>query len=274
MVERRDGNGWAVPGGAVEPGETGREAAVRELAEETRLAVLLPAGCQVLPARYVPDPRASDEAWAVTVPVRIGLGAQAGLPFVAAGDDARRAEWVRADSYASLTATLGERFGGRVFAAHHGMLAEILGGAVATRTAALADGSAVLSAADLTLVLGALDCAEDRMRDRACEPCPDCDAAPAGMCGEHADDFDLADAWQAVMTRLGAEVGSAAEAARLAACVAGDGAAEVVAALDAALNAVDRLTEIRAVVDGLGALDDRQAALERIARLAGAGGAG
>jgi NUDIX domain len=33
MIERSDGYGWAVPGGAVEPGETGLQAAVREPAE-------------------------------------------------------------------------------------------------------------------------------------------------------------------------------------------------------------------------------------------------
>ena len=37
MVERGDGYGWAVPGGDVEAGETGPQAAVRELAEETGL---------------------------------------------------------------------------------------------------------------------------------------------------------------------------------------------------------------------------------------------
>ena len=135
MVERGDGYGWAVPGGHVEPGETGLHAAVRELAEETGLALfgqdnprMLETFHEMAP-RYVPDPRASDEAWAVTVPVHVDLGQLAGLPFVAGGDDARRADWIRADTYEHLMASLSERYGGRVFAAHTDMLREFLGGA-------------------------------------------------------------------------------------------------------------------------------------------------
>jgi ADP-ribose pyrophosphatase len=130
MIERGDGYGWAVPGGHVEPGETGTQAAVRELAEETGLAVT-PELCQAAAPRYVPDPRASDEAWAVTVPVRISLGeraAAAGLPDVVGGDDARRAGWVPAACYGVLAAAPRDLHGGTVFAAHAGMLREFLGG--------------------------------------------------------------------------------------------------------------------------------------------------
>lgn len=125
MVERDDGHGWAVPGGHVEDGETGAVAASRELQEETAL-VALPGDFRVLPARYVPDPRASDEAWAVTVPHVTDCGYCPRWPWVAGAGDARRAEWIPAGSYTCLTAAIG-MLGGHVFAAHVPMLTEFLG---------------------------------------------------------------------------------------------------------------------------------------------------
>jgi ADP-ribose pyrophosphatase len=125
MVERGDGYGWAVPGGHVEPGESGLYAALRELDEETGLRGK-PEQCRVMAPRYVPDPRASDEAWAVTIPVQISLTVQAELPAVRGGDDARRAEWIPARDYNVLTGALGTLHG-RVFTAHVPMLREFLG---------------------------------------------------------------------------------------------------------------------------------------------------
>jgi ADP-ribose diphosphatase len=79
----------------------------------------------------VPDPRASDEAWAVTVPAVADLGTFAAfaLPQVVGADDARRAAWLRADSYPELVTDLATcLFHGQVFRAHVAMLRDFLGG--------------------------------------------------------------------------------------------------------------------------------------------------
>lgn len=124
LVERDDDYGWAIPGGCLDPDEKPLAAAIRELEEETGL--LLPgAYWQVHPARVVPDPRATDEAWMVTTPAVTDLGDIAHLPAVAGADDARRAEWVQADTYTVLTSYLEATYGGHVFAAHQALLVEL-----------------------------------------------------------------------------------------------------------------------------------------------------
>ncbi|MEU8048110.1 NUDIX domain-containing protein [Micromonospora echinofusca] len=129
MIERPRGEGWALPGGHIEAGEEPTTAAGRELAEETGLVVdLTDVWAWTLPARYVPDPRCSDEAWIVTYLTAIDLGVYepGHLPALLAGDDAQRAAWVRADSYAEMARHLAT-IGGIVFPAHQPMLGDLLG---------------------------------------------------------------------------------------------------------------------------------------------------
>lgn len=119
MVERGDGSGWALPGGMLDPGETPRTAAVRELAEETGLT-LDPAAFTPLTARGVPDPRAGRNAWIVTVPHTVILRPGT-LPAVTGMDDAKSAAWLPARWSLLVLATLGH-----LFPAHTDLLRDVL----------------------------------------------------------------------------------------------------------------------------------------------------
>lgn len=126
-------------------------------------------------------------------------------------------------------------------------------------TGVRADGSAVLSPADLLIVADALGFAADGLRERASRSCGDCEGHPAGACESHLADLDDADAADAVAGRLAELAPAADEALR----------AEVAAALDAAADAAERLGEIRGL---LARFDrerhDRQVCLEAIDRIA------
>jgi hypothetical protein len=73
----------------------------------------------------------------------------------------------------------------------------------AAATSVLPDGSAVLAAADLLQVLGALADAAAFHEERAAAYCDACRVHPAELCDEHAGNLEAAAAYRAVAVRLG-----------------------------------------------------------------------
>lgn len=100
LIQRRNEPGaglWSLPGGRVKPGETGEQAMVREVAEET--------GLRVLAGRLLGEVERPGPAGTVFV---IGdyLAVVTG-GTLAAGDDAADARWVTRQEMAGLPLTGG-----------------------------------------------------------------------------------------------------------------------------------------------------------------------
>lgn len=128
LGRRDDGHGWALPGGGLNDGETDLQGALRELREETSLALDAAAVVSVAGARYVPDPRAARNAWMVTTLVVVDLGERPNFPAARAGDDLERVAWFPARSLAELRGALSVvEPGAEVFSSHVPMLTELLG---------------------------------------------------------------------------------------------------------------------------------------------------
>jgi 8-oxo-dGTP diphosphatase len=89
---------WSLPGGRVEPGETAQQAVVREVAEETGLAVEV--GALVGEVRRVGPA-------GVTYQIQDFLVTVSGATTAVAGDDATKVAWVPLDDVSGYRLSAG-----------------------------------------------------------------------------------------------------------------------------------------------------------------------
>lgn len=86
---------WALPGGFVDQYETFREAAIRELKEETRIAVSPTVLNRCVTSwRVFEDPYRSQRGRTITTAFKIDLRNETKLPKIKGSDDAEKAVWV------------------------------------------------------------------------------------------------------------------------------------------------------------------------------------
>lgn len=108
----------ALPGGFIQPDETGLDAALRELREETRLKVPEPVLRGSLSGRDVfDDPHRSSRGRTITQAFRFELRPDSSLPKVRGGDDAAQALWL----------PLGALRSEQLFEDHYFILQKMLG---------------------------------------------------------------------------------------------------------------------------------------------------
>ena len=88
LIERKDGRGWALPGGFIDAGETPQQAVLRELQEETLAKPKDIKSVEPLQIVKANDPR---EINFFTFPFVIHIKGTAELKF---GDDAKNGKWL------------------------------------------------------------------------------------------------------------------------------------------------------------------------------------
>ncbi|GLV34477.1 uncharacterized protein CBL_09725 [Carabus blaptoides fortunei] len=108
VIQRRDCNEWALPGGMVDPGERISVTLKREFMEEALNSLeresdtdevmvtrFFEAGTEIYKG-YVDDPRNTDNAWMETVAVNFHdeIGRAVGKFALEAGDDAKSVKWM------------------------------------------------------------------------------------------------------------------------------------------------------------------------------------